>query len=131
MLVVYILWKIDWQTHIYGPTCLSQKPVNPPTLLDDGVNWHRFAYVQYVTSPEYLCSSLMFFAALDRMGSKAERVILYPSKYKDVLESRENMLLMSAEATYGVKTVPVDIQHKSGEYCKLIYCGHRVHADQG
>ena len=105
---------------MYGPTCVSQKTAVPVTMIDEGVNWHRFAYVQYVTSPEYLCNSLLFFETLHKLGSKAERVILYPSKYKDDAESREAMLLLSAEGNYGVKTVPVEIQHKSGEYCKIL-----------
>jgi len=82
------------------------------------VNWKQYAYMQYVTSPEYLCNSLMFYESLSRTNSKADRVILYPRHYKNDSESREAMLLLSAEKTWGVITIPVDIQHKKGEYCK-------------
>jgi hypothetical protein len=115
---VYTAWHIDWQTRIYGPSCLSYKAVEPVTLEGEDIHWHRFAYVQYVTSPEYLCNSLMFFEALERYGSKVDRVMLYPKKYKNVTESNENMMLLTAEKTYNVKTIPIDIQHKGGEYCK-------------
>lgn len=115
-ILLYTVYSVDWQTRRHGPSCLSYPPTNPVELEHEDVHWKRYAYVQYVTSPEQLCSSMIFFESLHRLGSKAERVIMYPKPYRAVNESREAMMLLSAEETWGVVTIPVDIQHTSGLY---------------
>lgn len=116
--LAYTLWNIDYATRLHGPLCIDQKPTQPVELLSEGVDWKQFAYMQYVTTPDYLCNSLMFFEALSKTGSQADRVILYPRHYKNNTESREAMMLLSAEKTWNVITIPVDMESKRGEYCK-------------
>ncbi|KAL5590081.1 hypothetical protein FOVSG1_011948 [Fusarium oxysporum f. sp. vasinfectum] len=78
------------------------------------VNWSRFAYTQYVTSSEYLCNSVMFFEALHRLSSRADRVMMYPSRMlkSDDDDSGDARLLIKARDRYNVKLVPIAVQHK-------------------
>ncbi|KAI9036774.1 nucleotide-diphospho-sugar transferase [Aspergillus affinis] len=45
------------------------------------VGWSRFAYAEYVTNTLYLCNSVMLFEALHRLGSKPDRLMMYPSAF--------------------------------------------------
>ncbi|KAI6768638.1 hypothetical protein HG531_010827 [Fusarium graminearum] len=78
------------------------------------VDWSQFAYTQYVTNSEYLCNSVMFFEALDRLSSQADRVMMYPSKMfmSENDTSRDIELLVKARDEYNVKLVPITVQHK-------------------
>ncbi|KAH6896772.1 nucleotide-diphospho-sugar transferase [Thelonectria olida] len=78
------------------------------------VDWSRFAYTQYVTNSEYLCNSVMFFEALHRLGSRADRVIMYPAPMLQPGETSPSdaLLLSKARDDYNVKLVPITIQHK-------------------
>ncbi|KAK9251415.1 nucleotide-diphospho-sugar transferase [Lipomyces tetrasporus] len=69
-------------------------------ILDElnGIDWSRFAYVQYVTNTAYLCNSVMLFEILHRLGSKAHRLM---------------MLLRQARDKYGVKLMPIEIQRRA------------------
>lgn len=50
----------------------------PVTTVDDpAIDWFKFAYVQHVTSPEYLCSALMLWSQVETIGSHAQRLMLY------------------------------------------------------
>ncbi|VVT46225.1 uncharacterized protein SAPINGB_P001108 [Magnusiomyces paraingens] len=49
--------------------------------LDNSVDWSKFAYVQYVTNAVYLCNSVMIFEQLQRVGSRAQRVLMYPEEW--------------------------------------------------
>ncbi|KAI5458638.1 nucleotide-diphospho-sugar transferase [Mariannaea sp. PMI_226] len=88
------------------------------TSSSDGVYWSRFAYTQYVTNAEYLCNSIMIFETLYRLGSKADRVLMYPSHMlkPDAQNSRtrEGRLMIDARDKYGVKLVPIKVQHREG-----------------
>jgi len=95
-----------------------------PTLFsahkDGGVDWSQFAYVQYVTSVPYLCNSLMLFSRLHELGSKADRLLLYPQQY-NLDESEGNaagLLLRRARENYGVILKPIEVQHKESLDCK-------------
>ena len=44
--------------------------------LQDGVDWSRFAYVQYATDQLYLCNSVMLFEILHRLESRADRLLI-------------------------------------------------------
>ncbi|KAK4074499.1 uncharacterized protein Triagg1_5095 [Trichoderma aggressivum f. europaeum] len=46
----------------------------------NGLDWSRYAYTQYVTSSEYLCISAMLLERLHYLGSRADRVLMYPKK---------------------------------------------------
>ncbi|KAE8152257.1 nucleotide-diphospho-sugar transferase [Aspergillus avenaceus] len=76
------------------------------------VNWSRSAYVQYVTNTAYLCNSVMIFEALHRFGSKADRLMMYPSGFSLDGTSVESKLLRKAQGQYGVKLMPIQVQSK-------------------
>lgn len=87
-----------------------------PGIPDGTVDWSRYAYTQYVTNTAYLCNSVMLFEILHRLGSKADRLLMYPSsmhpdQYSTTTESR---LLLKAEKLYGVKLLPIEVQHRTG-----------------
>ncbi|CAL3973565.1 hypothetical protein PZA11_005771 [Diplocarpon coronariae] len=102
-------------TRISGPSCSLAKPSYPPSSWDSpDVDWSRFAYTQYATNLDYLCNSVMIFETLHRLGSKAERLLLYPSEYsaKDAIsDTPERRLLLKSRREYGVKLVPIAVQH--------------------
>ncbi|KAI4594635.1 N-acetylglucosaminyltransferase [Pestalotiopsis sp. 9143b] len=110
----------------YGaPTAVLHEPMCPvaatPLTIDrKNVDWSRFAYTQYVTNPSYLCNSVMIFETLFRLGSKADRVMMYPREFMDptATESQsmteEARLLVTARDKYKVKLQPVEIQHREG-----------------
>ena len=94
----------------------SKASLDVPEDLDGS----RFAYVQYVTNPEYLCNSLLIFESLARLGSKPARLMLYPTYMLPSPEatSTENMdgkLLIKAREEYNVTLKPIMIQHRDGE----------------
>lgn len=108
-----------------NPTDAPTSDLNPPSNTDPDaslpyqvpVNWGRFAYVQYVTDPDYLCNAAMVFAALHDLGSRADRVMLYPDSMlhnPDLEESKVKIeqLLVKVQDAYNVKLVPVEIQHR-------------------
>ncbi|KAF7937172.1 uncharacterized protein EAE98_001486 [Botrytis deweyae] len=107
------------------------------TVEDSAIDWFKFAYVQYVTSPEYLCSALMLWSQVETIGSRAQRLMLYPSHW-NVEEIDTNLpskpltpiarLLKQAQTDYYVKLQPVDVLHQNhteqttwaGSYTKLL-----------
>ncbi|PTB52417.1 glycosyltransferase family 8 protein [Trichoderma harzianum CBS 226.95] len=44
------------------------------------LDWSKYAYTQYATSSEYLCISVMLLERLHHLGSRADRVLMYPTK---------------------------------------------------
>ena len=87
----------------------------PPTA--DSVDWSRFAYVQYVTNSAYLCNSLMIFESLHRLGSRAEKVMMYPKDWSadDSSTSSDSYLLRKARDEYKVHLQPIEVQQKSSD----------------
>lgn len=89
------------------------------------VDWSRFAYTQYITNTEYLCNSVMLFETLHRLGSKADRLMMYPARMHPdpdpTSTSTESRLLLKAQNDYGVKLMPIEVQHRSGGDCKNCY----------
>ncbi|KAJ5372368.1 hypothetical protein N7517_004374 [Penicillium concentricum] len=81
----------------------------------DALDWSRFAYTQYVTNTPYLCNSVMLFETLNRLQSKADRVMMYPSEFsRDESDNgTESRLLRKARDEYKVKLVPIEIQSRS------------------
>jgi len=96
-----------------GPKCYFSPPITIPEIPEE-VDWTEFAYSQYATTTDYLCNSLMIFETLHRLGSKADRILLYPST---LLASTENgifgYLLEKAQAEFNVKLIPINEQRKS------------------
>ncbi len=96
-----------------GPKCYFSPPIAIPELPEE-VDWTEYAYSQYATTTDYLCNSLMIFETLHRLGSKADRILLYSST---LLTSTENSLvgylLEKAQAEFNVKLIPIKEQRKS------------------
>ncbi|TID06264.1 Glucose N-acetyltransferase 1 [Colletotrichum higginsianum] len=92
----------------------SSQIKSPPGQHD--VDWSRFAYVQYVTDSHYLCNSVMFFERLEHVQSKADRVLMYPSTMVDPQATEGGRpdadLVLRARDAYGVKLVPITVQHR-------------------
>lgn len=91
-------------------------------LNDDATDWSKFAYVQYVTDEDYLCNSVMAFETLHRLGSRADRVMMYPSAMlvpdAEYSDTKAGQLLIKARDKYKVKLQPVEIQRREGDDCK-------------
>ncbi|GLA99633.1 N-acetylglucosaminyltransferase [Aspergillus tubingensis] len=92
-----------------------EKPPPPPLphIDYDRVDWSLYAYSQYATSSPYLCNALIVFDTLQRLGSRAHRVLFYPENW-DVLvdddRDRDSQLLAMAQEKYNVLLVPIDVQ---------------------
>ncbi|PYI00774.1 nucleotide-diphospho-sugar transferase [Aspergillus sclerotiicarbonarius CBS 121057] len=92
-----------------------EKPPPPPLphIDYDRVDWSLYAYSQYATSSPYLCNALIVFDTLQRLGSRAQRVLFYPENW-DVLvdddRDRDSQLLSIAAEKYNVLLVPIDVQ---------------------
>ncbi|KAI4764762.1 nucleotide-diphospho-sugar transferase [Aureobasidium sp. EXF-3400] len=80
------------------------------TTIPSNVDWSKYAYIPYVTSPTYLCNSIMIFESLHRLGSKAERLMMYPEEWAVNSESPDAGLLRKARDKYKVDLQPVQIQ---------------------
>lgn len=90
----------------------------PSTYDESHINWSRYAYTQYVTNQAYLCNSVMIFETLYRLGSKADRVMMYPETMMDPKATEattdEGKLLIKARDVYKVKLHPVAVQRRAG-----------------
>ncbi|KAF4450558.1 glucose N-acetyltransferase 1 [Fusarium austroafricanum] len=86
---------------------------------EEGDDWSRFAYIQYVTNEDYLCNSVMIFEALHRLGSKPDRLLMYPSEMlapdATYSSSHGGALLIRARDEYNVTLQPIEIQHRDGQ----------------
>lgn len=87
----------------------------PPEQLPDGVDWSQYAYCQYVTNPDYLCNSVMIFEALDRVGAKASKVMMFPSDWDVTAENEIGRLIRQTQTRFNVQLSPIHVQHLSGE----------------
>ena len=96
---------------ISGPKCYFTAPVTIPEVPEGEVDWSKFAYIQYATNDDYLCNSLMLFSTLDRLESRAERLLLYTSNL--LYSSTATRLLESARSDYNVTLMLIEKQHKN------------------
>lgn len=82
------------------------------SLHPEKIDWSRFAYVQYVTDSEYLCNSVMVFESLHRLGSLADRVMMYPGHMLDPSategKTEDAKLILRARDEYNVKLMPIN-----------------------
>ena len=81
-----------------------------------GIDWSRFAYVQYVTDVQYLCNSLMLFEILDRLGCRADRLMLYPNVWTNATGvdqgfGDEIRLVQLVQERYRVHLQPIQVQY--------------------
>lgn len=84
----------------------------------DLIDWSRYAYSQYASSHAYLCNAVMMFDSLERVGSRAERVLFYPIGWgSGSIEGndRNDQLLIMARDRYKAALVAVDDDMISGE----------------
>lgn len=95
---------------------LRREPPTPPDLPHinyDLVDWSGFAYSQYATSSPYLCNAIMVFDALERLGSRARRILYYPENWDVVVESdrdRDSQLLRLARDKYKAHLIPIEAE---------------------
>ena len=90
----------------------KHNPIHAPSLIYKNIDWSRYAYSQYATNSAYLCNAVMIFESLSRLGSKADRILLYPQEWDlDISDTsdRDSQLLVKARDWYHVKLIPVDI----------------------
>ncbi|MCJ1479102.1 N-acetylglucosaminyltransferase [Lambiella insularis] len=88
-------------------------PTHKPSLRYKGVDWRLFAYSQYATDTDHLCNSVMVFEALDRLGSKPDRILMYPEEWdskNSTATDRDRELLMKARNWYRAKLLPVEVK---------------------
>ncbi|KAL5041252.1 hypothetical protein BDW71DRAFT_13511 [Aspergillus fruticulosus] len=95
---------------------LRREPTPPPVLPHinyDLVDWSKYAYTQYATSSPYLCNAVMVFDALERLGSRAQRVLYYPKNWDVIVDSdhdRDSQLLRLAKVKYKAMLVPIELE---------------------
>ena len=121
------LSSIHFLGRLRGPSCFfSPLTIPPESYGDESTDWSRYAYAQYATSTGHLCNSVMLFDMLHRFNSKAGFLLMYPVAFLDLEEdSVESRLLHQAQNDYGAKLVPIEIQHKAGEYCEKPFLGEK------
>ena len=103
VLFIYFVWRPHKPRHV---------PKHAPSLRYKNINWSRYAYSQYATDSHYLCNSLMVFATLHRLGSRADRILMYPEEWDTEIASksdRDSQLLVMARDWYRVKLIPIKI----------------------
>lgn len=127
-ILAILYYIIKYHHHLFPPT-------HNPSLRYKSVDWRLFAYSQYATDSDYLCNSVMVFEALDRLGSKADRILMYPEEwdYKNAsIPNRDRELLIKARNWYGAKLLPVDVKRfervvigtaEQGKYSSSRSCG--------
>ncbi|KHN94430.1 glycosyltransferase family 8 protein [Metarhizium album ARSEF 1941] len=86
--------------------------------LSPGVtDWSKFAYFQYVTTSDCLCNAVMIMETLDRLGTRAEKVVVYPSTMiagdLETDDSHNARLLRRARNEYHVHLRPTQVQHRA------------------
>lgn len=112
----------------------NELDITETTGLGTQADWSRFAYLQYVTAAEHTCNSVMIFESLHRLGSKAQRVLLYPEAWGDAdsvygdsslsLDLNTRKLLVKARDEYNVILKPVGVIRKVGNESRYIYFVH-------
>ena len=94
-----------------------KQPVSPNTCNSDGADWSRYAYSLYATDSATVCHAVLVFDALERLGSRADRVLFYPEYWDTVVESaidRDSQLLVLARDNYRVKLHAIKVLSVQG-----------------
>ena len=109
-------------TPVQGQEAKATTTPGLDVLFSDKIDWSHFAYVQYVTATEHVCNSVMVFESLHRLGSKADRVLLYPQEWGPVdgpswkaLDAKATTILAKAKDEYHVKLRPVELIKQKGQ----------------
>ncbi len=74
---------------------------------DHGIDWSKYAYVLYATSPQYLCNAIIMFSQLSKLQTKAKFILLY-NKIWDYESSPEFQKIQEASFRYKIIIKPVD-----------------------
>ena len=111
--VVLLLFLSRWRSSELPPLDV----IDPESFQQTGqpVDWSQYAYLQYATAESYVCNSVMIFESLVRLGTKAERLLVYPSHWPIGGPSYKGGLLAKARDEFGVHLLPIEIQHFEGE----------------
>ncbi|OKL62651.1 Glucose N-acetyltransferase 1 [Talaromyces atroroseus] len=121
----YVLTSVIFLVFLYVLLHRSQPPRGlSPYLNYDAIDWSRYAYTQYVVDEAYLCNSVMVFEALDRVGSRADRILFYPHVWDTVVSNKDDrvsQLLNLARERYKVQLEPITVEriheyHQSEDY---------------
>lgn len=110
-LILYTLLTISTIFILYQRWTASDSSCTHP-ITGKQINWSRYAYSQYATDQHYLCNSLMVFASLHALHSRADRILFYPKTWDtDVSSSKDrtSQLLVMARDKYHVKLRPVEM----------------------
>lgn len=78
---------------------------------------NKYAYSLYATDSATLCHAVLIFNALEKFGSKADRVLFYPDYWDLVVDSkldRDSQLLVEAKKRYKVKLQPIKLLSVAG-----------------
>jgi hypothetical protein len=81
------------------------------------VDWNSYAYSLYATDAHSLCNAILVFDSLKRLGSRAERVLLYPQQWDTYVASntdRTSQLLKIARDDYNVNLMPIGLLGQDG-----------------
>ena len=81
------------------------------------VDWNTYAYSLYATDAHSLCNAILVFDSLKRLGSRAERVLLYPKQWDTYVASntdRTSQLLTIARDEYNVNLMPIGLLGQDG-----------------
>lgn len=105
---------LDQDTNADGSS-IGSEILDDPLPSGNEKDWSQYAYCQYVTNEEYLCNSLMIFESLMRLKAKAERLMLYPGEWIVGDNSGPGRLLAKARDAYGVRLMPIHVQHFVGD----------------
>ncbi|KAF2757756.1 nucleotide-diphospho-sugar transferase [Pseudovirgaria hyperparasitica] len=110
--VLLVLWRLTRARNASPP---------PPKLTGAAAmakaDWSKYAYSLYATDTATLCHAVMVFEALQRLGSKAERVLFYPRHWDTLVSSatdRDSQLLVMARRDYKVVLMPTKIMNVFG-----------------
>ena len=106
LLIIYLWYSSSL------PLLSYRAPIHAPSLIYKNVDWTRYAYSFYATDTAYLCNALMVYESLSRLGSKADRVLVYPQEWDLEIQDgadRDSQLLLKARDELDVKLIPADV----------------------
>jgi hypothetical protein len=71
---LFLFFSIHWIIkHNHDDDDLYPGSVRPTISVEDSrIDWNKLQYVQYVTSPEYLCNALMIWSEIEEIGSRGQ-----------------------------------------------------------
>jgi hypothetical protein len=109
-------WKRRYLYFVAGFifVCWLLYPSRSASATDDDttVNWSNYAYSFYATDSATLCHAVLLADALARLGSKADRVLFYPTDWDTIVHGatdRDSQLLKLARDKYNVKLQPIHL----------------------